>query len=126
MEENNNNSPQLPPLYIVTGATDSMGSVIARRLAKQGKPLLLASRDIEKVQRYCDRLKSETRNLDIQCLQLDLSSFDLVNDFVGRLKALHRPVYALVNNAGTLPRHSKISPDGYEHTVQALSDFNHS
>ena len=100
MEDNNNSTP-LAPLYIVTGATDSMGSVIARRLAKQGKPLLLASRDIEKAQHYCDKLKSETRNIDIQCLQLDLSSFDLVNDFVARLKALRRPVYALVNNAGT-------------------------
>lgn len=109
---------QLPSLYIVTGATDSMGSVISRRLAKQGKPLLLASRDIEKAQRYADRLKAETRNMDIQCLQLDLSSFALVSDFVTRLKAMNRPIAALVNNAGTLPRHSKISPDGYEHTVQ--------
>jgi len=118
MEENNNTTVQLPPLYIVTGATDSMGSVIARRLAKQGKPLLLASRDIVKAQAYADRLQTETRNRDIQCLKLDLSSFELVKDFVMRLKALNRPVYALVNNAGTLPRHSRISPDGYEHTVQ--------
>ena len=118
MEENNNTTVQLPPLYIVTGATDSMGSVIARRLAKQGKPLLLASRDIVKAQAYADRLQTETRNRDIQCLKLDLSSFELVKDFVTRLKALNRPVYALVNNAGTLPRHSRISPDGYEHTVQ--------
>lgn len=118
MEENNNTTVQLPPLYIVTGATDSMGSVIARRLAKQGKPLLLASRDINKAQAYADRLQTETRNRDIQCLKLDLSSFELVKDFVTRLKALNRPVYALVNNAGTLPRHSRISPDGYEHTVQ--------
>ncbi len=118
MEDNNNPTQQLPPLYIVTGATDSMGSVIARRLAKQGKSLLLASRDIEKAQRYVNQLKAETKCKDIQCLQLDLSSFDLVKDFVTRLKALDRPVFALVNNAGTLPRHSKISPDGYEHTVQ--------
>lgn len=116
--EENNTTPQLPPLYIVTGATDSMGSVIARRIAKQGKPLVLASRDIAKAQRYCDKLKVETGNMDIQCLQLDLSSFALVNDFVARLKGLNRQVYALVNNAGTLPRHSKLSPDGYEHTVQ--------
>ena len=116
MEENKTTQPA--PLYIVTGATDSMGSVIARRLAKQGKPLLLASRDIAKAERFADKLRTETRNKDIQCLQLDLSSFDLVNDFVVRLKALDRPVYALVNNAGTLPRHSRISPDGYEHTVQ--------
>ena len=118
MEENNNATPQQPPLYIVTGATDSMGSVIARRLAKQGKPLLLASRDIDKAERFAETLRSENRHLDIQSLQLDLSSFALVKDFATRLKGLGRPVYALVNNAGTLPRHSRISPDGYEHTVQ--------
>lgn len=116
MEDNNTN--QLPPLYIVTGATDSMGSVIARRLAKQGKPLLLACRDLQKAQGYADKLKAETKNKDIQAMMLDLSSFDMVNDFVRRFKQLDRPIAALVNNAGTLPRHSKISPDGFEHTVQ--------
>ena len=49
---------------------------------------------------------------------MDLSSFEQVQDFVERLKQLNRPVAALVNNAGTLPRHSKMSPNGYEHTVQ--------
>ena len=117
---NNINSTDMDtnPLYIVTGATDNMGSLISRRLAEQGKPLLLASRNQEKAQRYAEQLKKETKNQDIQCLQLDLSSFALVNDFVARLKQLNRPVAVLVNNAGTLPRHSRMSPDGYEHTVQ--------
>ena len=38
----------MAPLYIVTGSTDSMGSVITRKLAEQGKAVLLASRDIKK------------------------------------------------------------------------------
>lgn len=118
MAENNNTEFQPKPIYIVTGATDSMGSLIARRLAEQGKPLVLACRNLERAQRYANRLTSTTHNADIQCLQLDLSSFAQVIDFVGRLKQLQRPVAALVNNAGTLPRHSKISPDGYEHTIQ--------
>lgn len=118
MEQNSNPAAALPPLYIVTGATDSMGSVISRRIAEQGKALVLACRNQEKAQRYADQLRVDTGNHDIQAVQLDLSSFDTVTDFVARIRALGRPVAALVNNAGTLPRHSRISPDGYEHTVQ--------
>lgn len=117
---NNNAAGEQPikPLYIVTGATDAMGAVITRRLAEQGHAVLLASRNVVKAQQYAVELRKATKNDDIQCLQLDLNSFELVKDFVSRLQALQRPVGALVNNAGTLPRHSSISPDGYEHTVQ--------
>ena len=116
--DNHSTSDEPRALYIVTGATDNMGSLISRRLAEQGKPLLLACRNVEKAQLYADKLKAQVRGSDIQCMQLDLSSFEMVNDFVTRLKALNRPVAALVNNAGTLPRHSRMSPDGYEHTIQ--------
>ena len=116
--DNHSSQESARALYVVTGATDNMGSLISRRLAEQGKPLLLACRNMDKAQHFADKLKTTTRNSDIQCLQLDLGSFDQVNDFVVRLKALGRPVAALVNNAGTLPRHSRLSPDGYEHTIQ--------
>ena len=110
--------PDVKPLYIVTGSTDSMGSVITRKLAEQGKAVLLASRDIAKAENYATQLRNVTRNKDITCLQLDLNSFELVNDFVRRLRELNRPVAALINNAGLLPRRSEISPDGFEHAVQ--------
>ncbi len=106
------------PVYIVTGATDNMGSVITRRLASQGKAVVLACRDVEKARQFAEEVSKQTRNKDLTALQLDLSSFAQVKDFVERLKALHRPIAALINNAGTLPRHSKISPDGYEHAIQ--------
>ena len=109
---------QEKPLYIVTGSTDSMGSVITRKLAEQGKAVLLARRDLQKAEAYAAQLRTVTRNKDITCLQLDLNSFALVNDFVKRLRALNRPIAALVNNAGLLPRRSVISPDGFEHAVQ--------
>lgn len=121
MDNEYNNAENVQPvkaLYIVTGATDAMGSIISRRLAEQGHAVLLASRNIVKAQQYAEELRKATKNQDIQCLQLDLSSFELVQDFVERLKALDRPVAALVNNAGTLPRQSRMSPNGYEHTIQ--------
>jgi len=112
------NGQKVKPLYIVTGATDSMGSLICRRLAEQGRAVLLASRNLVRAQQYAAELRAATKNDDIQCLQLDLSSFELVQDFVARLTALQRPVGALINNAGTLPRHSSVSPNGFEHAVQ--------
>ena len=111
-------NPDVKPLYIVTGSTDSMGSVITRKLAEQGKAVLLASRDLQKAENYAAQLRTVTRNKDISCLQLDLNSFALVNDFVKRLRALNRPIAALINNAGLLPRRSEISEDGFEHSVQ--------
>ena len=108
----------MAPLYIVTGSTDSMGSVITRKLAEQGKAVLLASRDIKKAESYAAQLRTVTRNKNITCLQLDLNSFELVKDFVKRLRALNRPVAALINNAGLLPRRSEISENGFEHSVQ--------
>ena len=108
----------MAPLYIVTGSTDSMGSVITRKLAEQGKAVLLASRDIKKAESYAAQLRTVIRNKDITCLQLDLNSFELVKDFVKRLRALNRPVAALINNAGLLPRRSEISENGFEHSVQ--------
>ena len=105
-------------MYIVTGATDSMGSLICRRLAEQGKPVVLACRNLDKAQTFAQRLQAETRNADIRCVQLELDSFEHVNKFVDEIKKMNRPVAALINNAGTLPRHSKISPDGFEHAIQ--------
>ena len=118
MTDTNISEPQAQPIYIVTGATDSMGSLITRRLAEQGKPVLLACRNVEKAERYAQSLRASTGNRDLQAMQLVLSSFDQVKDFIERFKTLNRPIAALVNNASTLPRHSKISPDGYEHTIQ--------
>ena len=108
MTDTNISEPQAQPIYIVTGATDSMGSLITRRLAEQGKPVLLACRNVEKAERYAQSLRASTGNRDLQAMQLVLSSFDQVKDFIERFKTLNRPIAALVNNASTLPRHSKI------------------
>ena len=99
----------MAPLYIVTGSTDSMGSVITRKLAEQGKAVLLASRDIKKAESYAAQLRTVTRNKDITCLQLDLNSFELVKDFVKRLRALNRPVAALINEGGSIILSTSVS-----------------
>lgn len=113
-----NNEKEQKPLYVVTGATDSMGSVIARRLAQQGQAVVMACYDKEKADGMAAQLSVETRNADITALHLDLGSFGSVKQFVASLKAMQRPVACLVNNASYISRHSEVSPDGYEKVVQ--------
>ena len=120
MANNNqdNGAQQLRPVYIVTGATGAMGSIISRQLAEQGKPLVLACRRTERGMALTEELKSATGNADITCMHLDMGSFGGVREFVGSLKALNRPVAALINNAAVLTRTREMSADGYERTVQ--------
>lgn len=106
------------PLYIITGATGAMGKVIAKRLALQGKSLILACRDFEKGVKLAGELKEKTQNDDITPMHLDLTSFARVKAFVAELSDLKRPVAALINNAAVLTRRRKTSADGYELTIQ--------
>ena len=95
-----------------------MGKVIAKRLALQGKSLILACRDFEKGVKLAGELKEKTQNDDITPMHLDLTSFARVKAFVAELSDLKRPVAALINNAAVLTRRRKTSADGYELTIQ--------
>ena len=104
----------LTPLYVVTGATGTMGRVIVKRLAEQGKPLLLACRSMKTGEKLAATLRKESGNDDITAMLLDLSSFADVKEFVEQIRKLKRPVAALVNNAAILTRKREKTVDGYE------------
>ncbi len=106
------------PLYIVTGATDTMGSIITRQLAEQGKGIVMACYNQERSQRLAQEIMVKTVNNDITSIQLDLSSFAGVKRFVAEVKKLNRPVKVIVNNASYISHRSEMSPDGYEKLVQ--------
>lgn len=114
----NTTASEVKPLYIITGATGAMGKVIAKRIAAQGKPLILACRELDKGEKLASELKEKTLNADIHAMHLDLSSFARVKAFVTELTELHRPVAALINNSAVLPRRRKTSVDGFEYTIQ--------
>lgn len=115
---NKEESTTTKPLYIVTGATGSMGRVISKRLAAQDKALIFACRDLSKGEKLVKDLKELTSNDDITAMHLDLSSFARVKAFVAELSELNRPVAALINNSAVLTRRHKTSVDGYEYTIQ--------
>lgn len=109
---------EMRPLYIVTGTTGSIGAEIARSVAQERLPLVLACRNMNKAGLQCEELKREYGYDDITCVHLDLSSFAGVVAFCDEIKALNRPVAALVNNAGVMSRHSSLTFDGYEQDYQ--------
>ncbi len=109
---------QNKPLYIVTGATGGIGRATAVALAIEGKALVLACRNVNTAAIFARELITKTGNEDITVLHLDLSTFEGVRTFVRDLKALNRPVEALVNIAGVMTRESQITADGYEQAVQ--------
>lgn len=106
------------PIYVVTGATGVMGRVIVKRLAEQGKPLLLACRSMKSGEELASSLRQESGNADITAMLLDLSSFADVKQFVEQVRKMNRPVAALINNAAHLSRKREKTVDGYERTIQ--------
>lgn len=116
--ENDNILRPVSPVYVVTGATGAMGKVIVKRLAQQGKSLVLACKSQQTGEALALELKQASGNDDITVLPLDLASFAGVKAFIELLKQLERPVAALVNNAAVLLHRHEKTIDGYERTIQ--------
>lgn len=106
------------PLYIVTGATGSIGMELARNIAEEGHSLVLACRNMKKAEQLRVKLKQNTGNSDILCVELDLETFSGVRKFCDEIALLSRPIAALINNAGVMTRNSSLTADGYERDFQ--------
>lgn len=105
-------------LYIVTGATGSIGKEIALRLAKDNYNVILACRNVENSQKVRQGLIDSTGNSNIECMELDLASFEAVLKFVAQVKALNTPIGGLFNNAGIKCKIFSTTIDGYETSFQ--------
>ncbi len=83
---------------VVTGASSGIGKEFAIRLAKEGYPLLLVARRIERLEELKKEILAEHASLDIQILTCDLSVREEVLSLGEQLGAY--PVEAFINNAG--------------------------
>ena len=78
---------------VVTGGATGIGFAIARRLACRGDAVVLASRNLERLDAARARLESEGASCSVA--QLDVRDGDAVDDLIASLDA----VDGLVNNA---------------------------
>lgn len=105
-------------VYIVTGTSSGIGTVLAYELAKRGAKIIGANRNIEKAKNAIEKIKNTNDDLSsLQILKLDISSLNSVREFAKIIIEDNsiKQIDGLLLNAGimALPER-KESVDGYE------------
>ncbi len=101
---------------VVTGATDGIGRVTARRLAGLGAEVLLVGRNKEKAEKVVADIRQKTGNADVDFLIADLSSQNEIRILAHEIQQRFSSIDVLINNAGALFMIRQLSVDGIEMT----------
>jgi retinol dehydrogenase-12 len=100
---------------VITGATDGMGKVAAKELARQGARLLLIGRNRERCETVKAECIAETGNQQVDHVVADLSTVREVRRAAAEIKRRLDRVDTLVNNAGgTFPWRRTETEEGFE------------
>jgi NAD(P)-dependent dehydrogenase (short-subunit alcohol dehydrogenase family) len=108
---------------LVTGATNGIGLVIARELARLGARVTIVSRNAGKCVVVAEMIKNETGH-PVDYIAADLSTLAGIRQASATFKGSHTHLHVLVNNAGALFIRRRLTADGYEMTF-ALNHLNY-
>ncbi|TWS20449.1 SDR family NAD(P)-dependent oxidoreductase [Tsukamurella asaccharolytica] len=100
---------------VVTGGTDGIGLVIARRLAAAGAEVVLPARNAAKAESAIAAIGAAAPAAAVSTHPLDLSSLASVEALGRTLLDDGRPIDLLINNAGVMtPPTRQTTADGFE------------
>ena len=102
---------------VVTGASDGIGAVAARKLAAQGANVAIVGRSADKLARVASEIKAESGR-DPITFTADFTSLDEVRKLAGDLLDQLPRIDVLANNAGGVWPKRVETPDGHEQTFQ--------
>ena len=103
-------------ICLVTGATDGIGLVTARLLARDEARVIIVGRNAAKGERCVAALRAETGNDAIELEIADLAAQDEIRALAGRLAGTLPRLDVLVNNVGAWFHRRAENPDGIEMT----------
>jgi len=99
---------------IVTGGHSGIGFETVRVLALRGARVWILSRDLKRCEQALIELKQKSKNSEIYCEEMNLSSLASVRNFAENWNKKQLPLHILINNAGILACPYAETVDGYE------------
>jgi NAD(P)-dependent dehydrogenase (short-subunit alcohol dehydrogenase family) len=102
---------------VITGASDGIGAVAARKLAAQGAEVAIVGRSADKLARTADAVRAASGR-DPLTFSADFTSLDEVRKLASGLLDQLPQIHVLANNAGGVWPKRVATPDGHEQTVQ--------
>ena len=102
---------------IITGADGGMGTEITRAVAMAGYHVIMLCYTAFRCEERRSQLILDTKNEDIEVMQVDLSSMENIVEVAKRIIEKETSIDLLMNNAGTMCTHFIQTDEGFEHTV---------
>ena len=101
-------------VILLTGATDGIGLATAEMMVPQGHTVLLHGRNPAKLESVKEKLSALEGARHIESYLADLSRMADVEALAKAVAAKHTKLDVLINNAGVLIAHEKVTVDGLD------------
>jgi NAD(P)-dependent dehydrogenase (short-subunit alcohol dehydrogenase family) len=112
-------------IVVITGANSGLGYYTALALAKEKARVVMACRNLNKCEEAKSSIVAASPNAAVECMKLDLASFQSIRSFAEEFISKHDHLDVLVNNAGimALPQR-EVTSDGLEFQI-GTNHFGH-
>jgi NAD(P)-dependent dehydrogenase (short-subunit alcohol dehydrogenase family) len=101
---------------LVTGATNGIGFINARELAKMDATVLMVARDEQKGRAKLEEIRQAVPHAKLELMLADLSSMASIRQLATNVSSKYSSLDVLVNNAGAFYSDRRVSKDGLEMT----------
>lgn len=99
---------------LITGSTDGIGKLAAKKLANDGHQIIVHGRNTKKLRTAISEIKELSNNENITGVVSDLSDFESVRKMISELNSGYSKIDVLVNNAGVFKSKHQYNPDGLD------------